>query len=427
MTSPASPNLDNLVHRIIGLDVTEDQTSPQHDSYSVQWLERLLDHWIAAEDEFWEVTLEKEELETSVYLSQFLPIDLTRKGSRYNRAAEFQLISEDEYTPETYQLSSYQRPSVIRESQTNAKAVAEAEERETKELKDKRRSFRSTLSKARTAFDAANAKITALQKRIDQQRERLNDYDKKVKHTTQFVFGVPSYRVQCNSLLTQCVEANLQPAIHLASEFASVTERTSEIQTITRLLGERYQNIRNLWDTIHVILPEEEIQESGRQAWVLTRGYANLEARLCQQEIESTLGKLKNGVSWEELSKDVDDIQPSTPSALVVKRLLESAWNKDQSVRLTEELRLLHELYVCLTRLHINAAGILARSEALIAELEQATEQLHESRFQAPLNEDDDLLIRLASLLNVDADEAGEISADTVLDRLRALKSTKPE
>ncbi|KAG8819311.1 hypothetical protein FRC17_010486 [Serendipita sp. 399] len=392
MTSPASPNLDNLVHRIIGLDVKEDQIASQHDSYSVQWLEHLLDRWIAAEDEFWEVTLEKEELET------------------YKRAAEFQLISEDEYTPETYQLSSYQRPSVIRESQTNAKAVAEAEERETKELKDKLRSLRSTLSKTRAAFDAANAKITTLQNRIDQQRERLNEYDKK-----------------CNSLLTQCIEANLQPAIRLASEFASVTERTSEIQTITRLLGERYQNIRNLWKTIHVILPEEDIEEYGRQAWVLTRGYAKLEARLCQQEIETTRDKLKNGVSWEELSKDVEDIQPSTPSALMIKRLLESAWNKDQSVRLTEKLRLLRELYVCLTRLHTNAAGILARSEALISELEQATEQLHESRFQAPLNEDDDLLIRLASLLNVDADEADEISADMVLDRLKALKSTKSE
>ncbi|KAG8805783.1 hypothetical protein FRC19_007670, partial [Serendipita sp. 401] len=339
----------------------------------------------------------------------------------YARAKEFQLIPEDEYTPETIRVSSsYRRPSVIREMQRNAKAQVEAEEQEVLELKEERRLLRSSLSKTRAALTATTAKTNTMQKLS-----------------------------KCNDLLAKCGEITLQPASGLASEFASVNEKASQIQSITRSLGERYQHIRSLWETSHptVKAPEEvEGDEySRRQAWVLTRAYANLEVEMCKQEAEKIKEQLKAGASWEDIISEEVDIQPATnslpPSDLVVKRLLESAWSKDQSLRLSEEMQLLHEiknllqtsllaplvkLYVCFVKLHVRATDVLARSEPLMAELEEAMDRLHESRFQVSslqLDEDDKLLIRLASLLKIETDESGEISEELVLDRLKALKS----
>ncbi|KAG8848379.1 hypothetical protein FRB91_010865 [Serendipita sp. 411] len=422
-----TPNLDSLVQRITGSDTaTEQGTQTTGDvdvdantkeAEALSWLERLLDYWISSQqdDGLWEITLEKEELDT------------------YARAREFQLIPEDEYTPETIRISSsYRRPSVIREMQRNAKAKVEAEEQEVLELKEKRRLLRSSLSKTHAALTATTAKVVHLREKIEKQQERLEDYDQK-----------------CNDLLAKCGEITLQPASGLASEFASVNEKASQIQSITRSLGECYQHIRSLWETSHptVKAPEEvEGDEySRRQAWVLTRAYANLEVEMCKQEAEKIKEQLKGGASWEDIISEEVDVQLATnslpPSDVVVKRLLESAWSKDQSLRLSEEMKLLHEiknllqtsllaplvkLYVCLVRLHVRATEVLARSEPLMTELEEAMDRLHESRFQVSslqLDEDDKLLIRLASLLKIETDESDEISEELVLDRLKALKS----
>ncbi|KAG8818923.1 hypothetical protein FRC18_012266 [Serendipita sp. 400] len=170
-----TPNLDSLVRRITGSDIaTEQRTQTTADvdvdtntkeAEALSWLERLLDYWISSQqdDEFWEITLEKEELDT------------------YARAREFQLIPEDEYTPETIQVSSsYRRPSVIREMQRNAKAQVEAEEQEVLKLKEERRLLRSSLSKTRAALTATTAKVVHLREKIEKQQERLDDYDEKI-------------------------------------------------------------------------------------------------------------------------------------------------------------------------------------------------------------------------------------------------------
>ncbi|KAG8805168.1 hypothetical protein FRC19_008042, partial [Serendipita sp. 401] len=71
-----TPNLDSLVQRVIGSDIaTEQGTETTADvdvdantkeAEALSWLERLLDYWISSQqdDEFWEITLEKEELDT---------------------------------------------------------------------------------------------------------------------------------------------------------------------------------------------------------------------------------------------------------------------------------------------------------------------------------------------------------------------------
>jgi len=96
-------------------------------------------------------------------------------------------------------------------------------------------------------------------------------------------------------------------------------------------------------------------------------------------------------------------------------------------------------LYVGLTSLQSHISNIHAQCAVLLSELERLASSLQEIEQHPPLTEEDDLLIRLSTLLQLDPgkcasaeesfntdlelEEQGELSADAVLGQLAKLKT----
>jgi hypothetical protein len=96
-------------------------------------------------------------------------------------------------------------------------------------------------------------------------------------------------------------------------------------------------------------------------------------------------------------------------------------------------------LYAGLAGLQSHISNIHAQCEVLLSELEHLASSLQETEQQPPLTEEDDLLIRLSTLLQLDPgmcacaegslitdlelEEQGELSAGAVLDQLAKLKA----
>lgn len=394
-------SLAALVAKIQDKDLTSGLDSESRVPHGFAWLDEILEPWVKAEKEFWSITLEQDELRA------------------YTKAVSMQLIGEDDYTVPGFRLSNYERPSMKRKRFDESNIDRDHEERLELELKERRKNARTAIARDRKVVNGLTAKAAKLKAKIAQYEESL------ARSSREF-----------DKLLAESLASTLAPTQEIRTDLDPTSEYAAKL---ARAVSRKYQTIEKFWES-NKGQPNsmEARQERLKEVWGIFRAVAVLESEVYHQELASILEMAMN--KGPEILSEESYTQDIVPSAVeMVQERLESARKKDESETLRRENKLLTEveallrrhlmpplffLYTGLLRLHTHIEQALAQCDVLLSELESMQARLDESNFQAALDEDDELLIQLAELLQIQTDENGELPSETVLQRLKELCGT---
>lgn len=200
-----------------------------------------------------------------------------------------------------------------------------------------------------------NNKLTSLEKRSNEYEGQLLNVLNRVSNLLLIKKKRKYNLQQCDALLADTTQQTLSyveaitagmSSISLPrlaypiADFEQLPNYAALLQQIALSLGEKYSLIQNLYKRNSNVDEDEDEESIERESWILSRAYSTLEDRIYERELENILQQLENGASWTEVGGQEcsDELMPVGSK---VKELIQNAWRRDVSTRLSQNERAL--------------------------------------------------------------------------------------